>query len=117
MVSTLTSATKTLIHQRSFLLTASATLAIGIGAATALFSTIDAAVLKPLSERRDAAGGGVQRFRRVLRTFRAAARCRPMACWMGRLVGANPLILAVCRPGVLGGRMRHAEACMDGSDA
>ena len=48
MVSTFAGAARTLLHQRSFLITASATLAIGIGAATALFSTIDAAILKPL---------------------------------------------------------------------
>jgi len=48
VVSTFASAAKTLIHQRSFLITASVTLAIGIGAATALFSTVDAVVLKPL---------------------------------------------------------------------
>ena len=48
MVSAVASAARALGHQRSFLLTASATLAIGIGAATALFSTIDAAILKPL---------------------------------------------------------------------
>src|SRR5215210_6135881 len=48
MVSTIVSAARTLVHQRAFLVTASATLAIGIGAATALFSTVDAALLKPL---------------------------------------------------------------------
>src|SRR5215203_764327 len=48
MLSTFAGAARTLLHQRAYVITAAATLAIGIGAATALFSTVDAALLKPL---------------------------------------------------------------------